>query len=229
MNTFICVSIKTRRLLVHLDTYMNETKKKVLKVAVTGGAGSGKTSVCNRLRELGVKVISADEMAREAVAPGSTVLKKIVGYFGGKVLLSDGTLNRKILRRIITDDDDARITLERFLHHEITELIRKNVVCAEKEGCRMVVIEVPLLFELDMKERFDWVVVVSADKELRVKRLMERDQTSRDAAENLINVQMSDEDKIGRADYVVRNEDSMEKLVDSVDVLFKMLTKITKR
>jgi dephospho-CoA kinase len=208
---------------------MNETKKKVLKVAVTGGAGSGKTSVCNRLRELGVKVISADEMAREAVAPGSEALKKIVGYFGGKVLLSDGTLNRKILRRIITDDDDARITLERFLHHEITELIRKNVVCAEKEGCRMVVIEVPLLFELDMKERFDWVVVVSADKELRVKRLMERDQTSRDAAENLINVQMSDEDKIGRADYVVRNEDSMENLVDSVDVLFKTLTKIAKR
>ena len=107
--------------------------------------------------------------------------------------------------------------------------VRKNVVRAEKEGCPMVVIEVPLLFELDMKERFDWVVVVSADKELRVKRLMERDQTSRDAAENLINVQMPDEDKIGRADYVVRNEDSMEKLVDSVDVLFKTLTKITKR
>jgi len=208
---------------------MHKTKKKVLKVAVTGGAGSGKTSVCNRLKELGVKVISADEMAREAVAPGSMTLKKIVGYFGGTVLLSDGTLNRKILRRIITENDDARITLERFLHHEITELIRKNVVCAEKEGCRMVVIEVPLLFELDMKERFDWVVVVSADKELRVKRLMERDQTSRDAAEDLINVQMPDEDKIGRADYVVRNEDSMEKLLDSVDVLFKTLTKITKR
>jgi len=208
---------------------MNKTNKKILKVAVTGGAGSGKTSVCNRLKELGVKVISADEMAREAVAPGSEALTKIVRYFGDTVLLSDGTLNRKILRRIITENDDARITLERFLHHEITELIRKNVVCAEKEGCRMVVIEVPLLFELDMKERFDWVVVVSADKELRVKRLMERDQTSRDAAEDLINVQMPDEDKIGRADYVVRNEDSIEKLVDSVDVLFKNLTKITKR
>ena len=144
-------------------------------------------------------------------------------------MLSDGTLNRKILRRMIIDDDDARLTLERFLHYEIIKLIHKNVVCAEKEGCRMVVIEVPLLFELDMKERFDWIVVVSADKELRVKRLMERDQTSRDAAEDLINVQMPDEDKIGRADYVVRNEDSMEKLVDSVDVLFKNLTKITKR
>ena len=207
---------------------MNKTKIKVLKVAVTGGAGSGKTSVCHRLKELGVKVISADEMAREAVAPGSEALTKIIRFFGEKVVLSDGTLNRKILRRMITDDD-ARLTLERFLHHEITKLIHKNVVCAEKEGCRIVAIEVPLLFELDMKERFNWVVVVSADQELRIKRLMERDQTSRDAAKDLINVQMPDEEKIGRADYVVWNEGSMEKLVESVDVLFKNLTKITKR
>lgn len=208
---------------------MNKTKKKILKIAVTGGAGSGKTSVCNRLKELGVKVISADEMARDAVAPGSKALTKIIRFFGEKVVLSDGTLNRKILRRMITDDDDARLNLERFLHHEITELIQKNIVCAEKEGCQIVVIEVPLLFELDMKERFDRVVVVGADKELRVKRLMERDQTSRDAAENLINVQMPDEEKVDRADYVVWNESSMEKLVESVDVLFKNLTKVTKR
>ena len=124
---------------------MNKTKIKVLKVAVTGGAGSGKTSVCNRLKELGAKVISADEMAREAVAPGSEALTKIIRFFGEKVVLADGALNRKILRQIITDDDDARINLERFLHNEITELIQKNVVCAEKEGYRIVVIEVPLL------------------------------------------------------------------------------------
>ena len=207
---------------------MNKTNKKILKVAVTGGAGSGKTSVCNRLKALGVKVISADEMAREAVAPGSTAFKKIVRYFGNTVLLSDGTLNRKILRRMITDDDDARLAMERFIHHEIAKLILKNVVFAEKEGSRMVVIEVPLLYELDMKEKFDWVVVVSADKELRVKRLMERDQTSRDEAMDLINVQMPDKEKVDRADYVVRNEGSMEKLVESVDILFNNLKNIVK-
>jgi len=207
---------------------MNKTNKKILKVAVTGGAGSGKTSVCNRLKELGVKVISADEMAREAVAPGSTAFKKIVHYFGNTILLSDGTLNRKKLRRMITDDDDARLTMERFIHHEIAKLILKNVVFAEKEGSRMVVIEVPLLFELDMKEKFDWVVVVSADKELRVKRLMERDQTSRDEAMHLIDVQMPEKEKIERADYVVRNEGSMEKLVESVDILFNNLNNIIK-
>ena len=207
---------------------MNKTNKKILKVAVTGGAGSGKTSVCNRLKELGVKVISADEMAREAVAPGSTAFKKIVHYFGNTILLSDGTLNRKKLRRMITDDSDARLAMERFIHHEIAKLILKNVVFAEKEGSRMVVIEVPLLFELDMKEKFDWVVVVSADKELRVKRLMERDQTSRDEAMHLIDVQMPEKEKINLADYVVRNEGSMEKLVESVDILFNNLNNIIK-
>ena len=207
---------------------MNKTNKKILKVAVTGGAGSGKTSVCNRLKELGVKVISADEMAREAVAPGSTAFKKIVHYFGKTVLLSDGTLNRKKLRRMITDDDDARLAMERFIHHEIEKLILKNVVCAEKEGRRMVVIEVPLLFELGMKEKFDWVVIVSADKELRVKRLIARDQTSRDEAMGLIDVQMPEKEKIDRADYVVRNEGSMENLVESVDILFNNLNNIVK-
>jgi dephospho-CoA kinase len=207
---------------------MNETNQKILKVAVTGGAGSGKTSVCNRLKELGVKVISADELAREAVAPGSTAFKKIVHYFGKTVLLSDGTLNRKKLRRMITDDDDARLAMERFIHHEIEKLILKNVVCAEKEGRRMVVIEVPLLFELGMKEKFDWVVIVSADKELRVKRLIARDQTSRDEAMGLIDVQMPEKEKIDRADYVVRNEGSMENLVESVDILFNNLNNIVK-
>jgi len=208
---------------------MAKTKQRALKVAVTGGAGSGKTSVCNRLKELGVKVISADEMARKAVTPGSEALKEIIRFFGEKIVSTDGTLNRKMLRQIITDDDDARLALERFLHHEIIKLIHKNVVCAEKEGIRMVVIEIPLLFELDMIDNFDRVVVVSADKELRAKRLIERDQTSQDAAERLINIQMPDEEKILRADYVLQNEDSMAKLVESVDILFENLTKVTKR
>ncbi len=211
-----------------IDT-MNKTDKKILKIAVTGGAGSGKTSVCSRLKELGVKVISADEMAREAVVPGSEALKKIIRFFGEKVVLPDGTLNRKVMRQIITGNNDARVTLERFLHDEITKLVHKNVVGAEKEGCLIVVIEVPLLFELDIKDEYDWVVFVSADKEIRVKRLMERDGTSRDSAQNLINVQIPDEEKVGRADYVVQNEGTMEQLLESVDVLFENLTKIIKK
>lgn len=208
---------------------MDQTEKSVFKIAVTGGAASGKTSVCHRLKELGVKVISSDELAREAVAPGSTALKKIVDVFGVAVLLPDGTLNRKKMREIILDDTASRLTLERILHREISELIYKNVARAEKEGCRILVVEVPLLFELNMQKRFDMVIMVSAGHELRAQRLMARDNTSREAAEALIRVQMPDEEKIRMADFVVYNEGSKEGLIKAVDVIYKKITGSVKR
>ncbi|MBW2572615.1 MAG: dephospho-CoA kinase [Deltaproteobacteria bacterium] len=200
---------------------MDKTRTIVLRVAVTGGAGSGKTSVCNRLNELGIKIISSDAMAREAVAPNSTAHKKIVDFFGETVLLSDGTLNRKMLRRMIINDDAARLTLERIVHPEISNLMREKMAWAENEGCDIVVVEVPLLFELNMQEQFDWIILVSAGHELRVKRLMVRDNISRDEAENLIHVQMPDKDKIGRADFVLSNEDSKTRLMEAVDFLYE--------
>ena len=208
---------------------MDKTRTKVLKVAVTGGAGSGKTFVCNRLKELGIKVISSDVMAREAVAPNSTAHKKIVDFFGETVLLSDGTLNRKMLRRMIVNDDVARLTLERIVHPEISNLIQEKIACAEKEGFDIVVVEVPLLFELSMQEQFDWIILVSAGHELRVKRLMARDNISRDEAENLLHVQMPDKDKIGRADFVLSNEGSRARLVEAVDFLYEKSLKPYKK
>ena len=200
---------------------MDKTRTKILRVAVTGGAGSGKTSVCNRFKELGIKVISSDAMAREAVAPNSTAYKKIVDFFGQTVLLSDATLNRKMLRRMIINDDAARLTLERIVHPEISNLMREKIACAENQGCEIVVVEVPLLFELNIQEQFDWIILVSAGHELRVKRLMARDNISRDEAENLIHVQMPDKDKIGRADFVLSNEGSTARLMEAVDFLYE--------
>ncbi len=199
---------------------MDERILKVLKVAVTGGAGSGKTTVCNRLKELGVKVISSDALAKEAVAQGSLAHEKIVNYFGKKVLLSDGNLNRQELRSIIINDDVARLALERFIHPEISRLMHLRIAQAEQDGDPVLLVEVPLLFELGMAEQFDVVIVVSADHELRVKRLMDRDNVSRDEAEDLINVQMSQAEKVERAEFVLANDCSKDLLIRSVDLLF---------
>lgn len=199
---------------------MDERILKVLKVAVTGGAGSGKTTVCNRLKELGVKVISSDALAKEAVAQGSLAHEKIVNYFGKKVLLSDGNLNRQELRSIIINDDVARLALERFIHPEISRLMHLRIAQAEQDGDPVLLVEVPLLFELGMAEQFDVVIVVSADHELRVKRLMDRDNVSRDEAEDLINVQMPQAEKVERAECVLANDCSKDKLIRSVDLLF---------
>lgn len=199
---------------------MDKRILKVLKVAVTGGAGSGKTTVCNRLKELGVKVISSDALAKEAVAQGSLAHEKIVNYFGKKVLLSDGNLNRQELRSIIINDDVARLALERFIHPEISRLMHLRIAQAEQDGDTVLLVEVPLLFELGMAEQFDVVIVVSADHELRVKRLMDRDKVSRDEAEDLINVQMPQVEKAERAEFVLANDCSKDQLIRSVDLLF---------
>jgi len=199
---------------------MDERILKVLKVAVTGGAGSGKTTVCNRLKELGVKVISSDALAKEAVAQGSLAHEKIVNYFGKKVLLNDGNLNRQELRSIIITDDVARLALERFIHPEISRLMHLRIAQAEQDGNPVLLVEVPLLFELGMAEQFDVVIVVSADYELRVKRLMDRDNVSRDEAEDLINVQMPQAEKVERAEFVLANDRSKDQLIRSVDLLF---------
>jgi len=194
---------------------MVKTLKKVFKVAVTGGAGSGKSSVCNRLKELGITIISSDVLAREAVAPGSTAHKKILNYFGEKVVLSDGKLNRQILRRIIVNDGAARRSLERFIHPEITKLMKRKIAQAEQHGDRVIAVEVPLLFELGMEKQFDIIVVVSADPKVRVKRLMNRDNVSREDAEELLSVQMPDQEKVKRGGVVLSNTGSAKQLISS--------------
>jgi dephospho-CoA kinase len=208
---------------------MVNTIKKMFKVAVTGGAGSGKSSVCNRLRELGITIISSDTLAREAVAPGATAHEKILNYFGEKVVLSDGKLNRQMLRRIIVNDDTARRSLERFIHPEISKLMQRKMAQAEQNGDRVVAVEVPLLFELGMEKQFDLVIVVSADPELRVKRLMDRDKVSREDAEELLNVQMPDQEKVKRGGFVLSNNGSTEQLISSVDRFYEKFLKNTEK
>ncbi|MFO7972162.1 MAG: dephospho-CoA kinase [Desulfobacterales bacterium] len=208
---------------------MVKTIKKVFKVAVTGGAGSGKSSVCNRLKELGITIISSDVLAREAVTPGSAAHKKIVNYFGENVLLSDGKLNRQMLRHIIVNNDTARLTLEQFIHPEIIELMQRKMTQAEQNGDRVIVVEVPLLFELGLEKQFDLVVLVSADPEMRVKRLMDRDKVSREDAEELLKVQMPNREKVKRGAFVLSNNGSAGQLINSVNRFYEKFLKNTEK
>ncbi len=202
---------------------MGATTTNIIKIAVTGGAGSGKTSVCNRLKEWGLNVISSDTLAREVVASGTDAFKNIINYFGKKVLLPDGDLNRSMLRRIITGDDVARSALERFVHPKITKLVQLKMAQAEQEGERFVVVEVPLLFELGIQDRFDVVVLISAERELRVQRLMQRDSISKKEAKDLLDVQMTDAEKAPKSDFIIKNNDNTKKLMRSVDLFYKKL------
>ena len=194
-----------------------------LKVAITGGAGSGKTTVCNRLKELGFNVISTDALAKEVVSPGSPIYDAVVSHFGEQVVQPDGTLNRKRLRRIIIRDDTARRTLERFIHPEILKRMHQKVNDAENCGAPVVLVEVPLLFELGLSDRFDVVVMVAADRKRRIERLMTRDQVSRDDAEALLKAQLSDREKIKQSDFIIKNDGSISHMTHEVDDLYRTL------
>jgi dephospho-CoA kinase len=202
---------------------MQDYKKKTIKVAVTGNAGSGKTSVCNILKKMGAQVVFSDVIAREVVSPGTPAYKNIINFFGKRVLKENGFLNRKMLRSIIANDDSARKTLEKIVHPEIIKFIKLKMNKAEKDVKRFVFVEIPLLFELCLEDLFDLVITVSADYELRIERLMCRDKVSRYDAESLFSLQMPEEEKIKRAELVIKNNGSIEQLIKSVEVLYSEL------
>ena len=200
-----------------------------LKVSVTGGAGSGKSSVCSRFKELGAWVISADELARKVVRPGSSGFEKIVEHFGKAVLQSDGTLNRRKMREIMLSDETARKDLERLIHPEILGRMNLEIRKAVKAAHRLIIVEVPLLFELNMADEFDHVVMVSADSDIKVERLVNRDRVSYTDARALVTVQIPDKLKEKQSDYIIRNNKSLKELVTAVDDLYcRLAAKLSK-
>jgi dephospho-CoA kinase len=194
-----------------------------MAIAVTGGAGSGKSFVCRHLVRGGGDLIDADQIAREVVMPETEGLKKVVNHFGSWVLAPDGTLNRPALRRKILTDDPARKALEAILHPEIISLMHARIKAAFEAGSRMVVAEVPLLFELGMADQFDKTVLVKARRDVKIKRLMARDGISETDARRLLDLQMSDFEKEKLSDIVIDNNGSIAKLIKNVDQIHKMI------
>ena len=196
-------------------------------IAVTGGAASGKSAVCRHLAALGAFFIDLDELSREAVLPGSRVLAEIVETFGPDILAPDGTLRRRKLRDIITRNRGARQQLEALIHPEIFRRMQDRIHDAQARGEKMIVVEVPLLFETGTASLFDVVVVVTADAELRIRRLIDRDGVSRVQARALMDAQMDDAEKITQSRHVVTNNDSPEDLKRDVARLYGDLEKLS--
>ncbi len=196
---------------------------RMIRIAVTGGAGSGKTAFCKGLKARGVYTISADELAREAVAPGSAAHARIVASFGKGVLRENGALDRKALRRIILADAGRRKILEDIVHKEVVARMRERMADAEKQGAPAAAAEAPLLFEIGLQEGFDATVAVTARDAVKIDRIVRRDGASRADAAALLKIQMPDAEKIRRADYVIENEGSLEALGAAADDFMEKL------
>jgi dephospho-CoA kinase len=192
----------------------------VLSVALTGNVASGKSTVASRWAAAGVPVISADELAREAVLPGTPGLAAVVEAFGDEVLGSDGTLDRSKLREVVFTDDARRQRLEEILHPRIWRLRSSWLEARRSEGAPLVVSEIPLLFETGAEGWFDAVVLVAAPEEVRVARMVAERGLEEREARRIVASQMGAESKRARSDFVIDNAGDRDALAhEAVRVL----------
>ncbi|MFO7750200.1 MAG: dephospho-CoA kinase [Desulfobacteraceae bacterium] len=193
--------------------------KKSVKIGVTGTAGSGKSLVCSRFSRWGIAVVSCDEIARQVVMPGLPAYDALVSYFGRRIVLKDGTLDRSSLRRVISRSPAQREKLEGIVQPAILAELSVQMTRAVKDKGSIVAAEVPLLFELGLEDQFDFLITVAAEEEQRVQRIARRDRVSQEQAAALLAMQMSQQEKTAGADLVLWNTDSVDDFSFTVDSL----------
>jgi dephospho-CoA kinase len=185
---------------------------------LTGGIASGKSAVGARLRSVGVPIIDADQLSRDAVLPGSEGLKKIVERFGD-VLLPDGSLDRKKLASIAFANEENRKGLNSIVHPEVTRLTFEAAAGLREKGEPLACYEAALIVENGVQDVFRPLVVVSAPEELQVARTMKRDGASEEEARARIRAQMPLAGKVAVADFVIENTGGLEELHAKTDAV----------
>jgi len=195
----------------------------MLNVALTGNIAAGKSTVVDWLRRWGATIIDADELAREAEAPGTEVLTAIVKRFGANVLEPDGTLDRAALRAKVMGDDAALADLNAIVHPAVRRRRGELLAAARARGDVLVINDIPLLFEALDPSRFDAVVLVDAPAPVRRARLRALRGLSNEDADRMIAAQMDAERKRARSQYVIDNDGSLKELEAKARALFKEL------
>lgn len=181
-----------------------------LVVGLTGGIASGKSTVANMFKEMGIEVIDADIEARKAVEIGEVAYEQIVTYFGEDVLNDDHTINRTRLGEIIFNDSAKRQKLNEIVHPDVRRRMNEKKEAAISRGDQVVVLDIPLLFESGLKHMVDVVLLVYVEKDVQLQRLMERNQLTKEEALARIQSQMLIEDKRKLADKVINNNGSID-------------------
>lgn len=194
-----------------------------LRIGLTGGIASGKSTVADMFSELGVPVIDTDVIARELVMPGQPALGEIARRFGRTMIDASGYLDRAAMRRAIFEDDEARRDLERILHPRIGEETRRRADSAD--GVYQLIV-VPLLVESALRDFVDRILVVDCDEETQIRRLLDRDTETREQAQRILAAQASRQERLAIADDVLLNDVDVEALragVAALDLKYRRL------
>ena len=189
-------------------------------IGLTGGIACGKSTVAEMLHDLGAYIIDADKISRQLTQPGGEALPVLREAFGAYVFYPDGTLNRETLSSIVFGDDDARNRLNALMHPMIEKRIRKDIEICRKMGELIVVMDVPLLFEVGVDSLADVTVCTTAPREMQIERRRTRSGLNREQAMRRINSQMPLEQKEKLADVVLHTDCTQDELRGRVRELY---------
>jgi dephospho-CoA kinase len=200
-------------------------------IGLTGGIGSGKSTVARMFEKLGATVLDADAVVRELQSPDSALLAEIEAAFGPQVIRPDGALDRQALAAIVFRDDDARLQLNAIVHPRVAADLAQRVAAARESGARAIVVDIPLLFETrksaegaDAALPFDATVVVYAPESLQIERQRARDGCSREDALRRVRAQLPLDEKRRLADFVIDNSGTLEDTERQVRDVFRAVT-----
>ena len=194
-----------------------------LSVALTGNIGAGKSTVARLFEQWGATLIDTDQLVRQAQAPGQPVLKEIASRFGAEVILSDGSLDRTALRARALADPTALADLNRIVHPEVHRRRLQLLGEARVRGDRIVVSDIPLLFEADDPGAFDAVVLVDAPEGVRRARLLASRALSREEVDGMMATQLSSTPKRARSDYIIDNDGDLPALERAARTVWEAL------
>jgi len=190
----------------------------MLTIGLTGGIGSGKTTVANLFAKLDIDIIDTDQLARDVVQPGTDALRKIIAHFGSAILNPDHSLNRSMLAKKIFENVEEKIWLEKLLHPLIRAKVSEAKSRAKSPYCIVVI---PLLIETLPNPDIDRILVVDSPEHLQIARTLSRDTRSVSEIKAIIQAQASSAQRIQAADDIIINDQDVAKLSDTVDQLHR--------
>ena len=191
------------------------------RIGLTGGIATGKTTISNYIRQYKrIPIVDSDNLSKELIKPNTDGYKKIIDHFGTKIidnLSSEKIINRKLLREIIFRDEKQREWIQNYLHPLIKEKIIEK--CYQYKNSRIVLLEIPLLFEAKFTDICTEIWLVKCPREIQVKRLIERDKIREDEASRIINIQLNFETKSKLSDIILDNSDKQSRWINQIKKL----------
>ena len=194
-----------------------------LIVGLTGGIVGGKSTVASMFRDLGAKIIDADKLGHSVIFPNKPAWKKIVKIFGKDILQNDLTINREKLGKIVFTNQTFLKKLNEVTHPEITKMIKKEIDSATNNQEKVLIIDAALIYEAKIDRLMDKIIVVYIDKDEQIKRLIKRNNFSRDEALQRVRSQIPMKEKAKMADYVIDNSNSLSKTREQVEKIWQSL------